>query len=283
MSNNEQGLASFRDRLRELLQQDGRSQVAFATDAQIDRSTLSQLLSANNRRLPRVETLLAISRSTGASVDWLLGLSSEGSIRADIVQEQLSVSRSELSALDEEMIGWYQESADTKIRYVPSTLPDLLKTEAVIRHEVARSTTIRPEQKMGTAEAPRAIANVPGSDVECANSLQALEGFARGEDIWATLDSRHRIHQLDQMIELCEDLYPSFRWYLYDGRQSYAGAVTVFGRRRAVLYLGQMYIVLNAEQHVLEFIKQFDELIRAATVNPPDVPDLLRRLRAEVG
>jgi len=165
---------------------------------------------------------------------------------------------------------------------VPATLPDLLKTEAVIRHEVARSMTIRPEQKMGTAEAPRAIANVPGSDVECANSLQALEGFARGEDIWATLDPRDRIHQLDQMIQLCEDLYPSFRWYLYDGRQSYAGAVTVFGRRRAVLYLGQMYIVLNAEQHVLEFIKQFDELIRAAKVNPPDVPDLLRRLRGEV-
>jgi hypothetical protein len=47
------------------------------------------------------------------------------------------------------------------------------------------------------------------------------------------------------------------------------------------LYLGQIYVVLNSEAHVFEFIEQFDGLIRAAVVQPPDVPDLLCRLRDE--
>lgn len=282
MSMSGEVLPGLRERLRELIDQEGRTQSAFAADAGIDRSTLSQLLSTRNRRLPRAETLVAISRASGTSVDWLLGLSSEGPIRADILHEAMAVSRNERSPLDEALIGWFEESIGSKVRYVPATLPDLLKTEAVIRHEVARYETIRPEQKIDLAAAPRSAAGAPGSDFECCNSIQALEDFARGGDIWRTLDRELRLAQLDHMIDMCEDLYPSFRWFLYDARQRYAGPVTIFGLRRAVLYLGQMYIVLNSEAHVLEFIDQFDGLIRAAVVQPPDVPDLLRRLRAEV-
>ncbi len=84
------------------------------------------------------------------------------------------------------------------------------------------------------------------------------------------------------MIGLCEELYPKFRWFLYDGRQRYAGPITVFGTDRAVIYLGQMYMVLNSRDHVLDFIEQFDDLIRAAVVQPPDVPDVLRRLRDQI-
>ena len=84
------------------------------------------------------------------------------------------------------------------------------------------------------------------------------------------------------MIELCEELYPTFRWFLYDGRQRYASAVTIFGLERAVLYLGQMYLVLNNRRHVMTFVKHFDDLIRVAVVQPPDMPRLLHRLRSEI-
>jgi len=77
-------------------------------------------------------------------------------------------------------------------------------------------------------------------------------------------------------------LYPTFRWFLYDARQRYSSAITVFGLDRVVLYLGQMYIVLSSNSHVLAFVEQFDDLIRAATVQPPDVPAVLRRLRSEI-
>ena len=275
-------LGRFRERLSELIYQSDHTQSEFARQAGIDRSTLSQLMSTQNRRLPRVETLVAISQTSGASVDWLLGLSQEGQIRTDILREEPAVSIQELTPFDEALIGWYEESSGTKIRYVPATLPDLLKTEAVIRHEVVRYATIRPEQKIETAVAPLAMARAPGSDVECVNSVQALEGFARGSEIWGSLERDLRVEQIDRLIELTEELYPTFRWFLYDARQRYSSAITIFGLDRVVLYLGQMYVVLSSRSHVLSFVEQFDDLIRAATIQPPDVPKVLRRLRAEI-
>lgn len=272
----------FRERLGELVADTGQSRSGFATYTGIDRSTLSQLLSSRNRRLPRVETLAAIAEASAVSVDWLLGLSHGGPARADIVHEEFALNLDELSPLDEAWIEWHEQSAGSKVRTLPASLPDLLKTEAVIRHEVQRYTTIRPEQRIETATAPLELARAPGSDLECCNSIQAIEGFARGWDVWGSLKHRHRVAQLDQMIELCEELYPTFRWFLYDGRQRYSAAVTVFGLDRAVLYLGQMYLVLNNRNHVMTFVKHFDDLIRASVVQPPGVPNLLRKLRSEI-
>ena len=272
----------FRERLGELVADTRQSRSDFAADAGIDRSTLSQLLSSRNRRLPRVETLAAIAESSAVSVDWLLGLSHGGPARADIVHEEFALNLDELSPLDEAWIEWHEQSAGSKVRTLPASLPDLLKTEAVIRHEVQRYTTVRPEQRIETATAPLELARASGSDLECCNSIQAIEGLARGWDVWGSLEHRHRVAQLDQMIELCEELYPTFRWFLYDGRQRYSAAVTVFGLDRAVLYLGQMYLVLNNRNHVMTFVKHFDDLIRASVVQPPGVPNLLRKLRSEI-
>ena len=55
-------LAVFRTRLESLIDDAGLSRVAYAEQIGVDRSTLSQLLSENNRRLPRVETLARIAR-----------------------------------------------------------------------------------------------------------------------------------------------------------------------------------------------------------------------------
>ena len=275
-------LRSFRERLAHVIGERGTGRTAFAAEAGIDRTTLSQLLSDGNRRLPRLETLLAVAGATGASLDWLLGLSGEGPARTEVRREEMSIARHELSAIDASLIGWYQSAAGTKVRYVPSSLPDLLKTNAVIRHEVARYATTRPAQKIETAGARLDMARQPGSDLECCNSVQAIEGFARGEDIWATLDPRRRLEQLDHMTDVVEELYPRVRWHLYDGRQRYAGPVTVFGLDRALLYVGQLYFVLSSREHVLALVEQFDDLVRVAVVQAPDVPRLLRRLRGEL-
>ena len=66
---------------------------------------------------------------------------------------------------------------------------------------------------------------------------------------------------------------------LFDGLQRYAAPVTVFGPIRAALYLGQMYLVLSSAEHVRELTVHFDDHIRAATVQPPDVPAFITRLR----
>lgn len=282
MPHRQEILDQFRVRFAGLIQEDGRSQSAFAGAVGIDRSTISQLLSPENRRLPRVETVAAISRESGVSLDWLLGLSNEGSVGTGILREELTLGHNELSPLDEALIGWFEESVGMRVRYVPASLPDLVKSDAVIRYEFDRSNTMTAEQKIETSEAPLVVARAPGSDMDCCNSIQSLESFARGQGIWQGLSVESRIEQLDQMIQLSIELYPGFRWYLYDARQQFAAAMTVFGLQRVVLYLGQTYLVLTGQGHLLAFIDQFDNLIRGAVIQPPDVPIFLRGLRSEL-
>ena len=65
----------FQERIKILLVRSGENQSAFAASVGIDRSALSQLLSGQSTRLPRVETLLNIAERHAVSLDWLLGLS----------------------------------------------------------------------------------------------------------------------------------------------------------------------------------------------------------------
>lgn len=272
----------FRERLGEVIATSGLRQSRFAADCEIDRSTLSQLLSPGNRRLPRVETLTRIAETHQVSIDWLLGLTHGGPMQAEMMREQTSFAMNALAPNDERLIEWFGEAVGYKVRYVPQTLPDLLKTEAVIHHELDHSVASRPEQKMETAAVRLAWTRSAGSDLECCSSLQSLESFARGEGVWRTLPIAHRRDQLEQIVRLAEELYPTFRWFLFDGLQRYAVPITIFGPQRAALYLGQMYLVLTSADHVRTLTAHFDDLIRGAVVQPPDVASAARRLLAEL-
>ncbi|MCU1367957.1 MAG: transcriptional regulator, partial [Ilumatobacteraceae bacterium] len=254
------------------------SEVALAVG--LDRSTLSQLLSSSNRRLPRVETLVTIAEQQQSSLDWLIGLSNVGPMQAELMDEQMSFAKNALAHNDERLIGWLKDAIGYKIRYVPSTLPDLLKTDDTIRYEMNEFVATTPEQLIETASARLAWTRGPETDMECCNSIQAVELFARGAGIWRKLELKSRLAQLDHMIELCDELYPTLRWFLFDGRQRYAAPVTIFGPLRAALYLGQMYLVLTSTEHVRTLTAQFDDLIRGAVVQPPDMPAFLKEQRA---
>ena len=80
------------------------------------------------------------------------------------------------------------------------------------------------------------------------------------------------------MIELVDELYPAFRWYLFDGLRRYAAPVTVFGTQRAALYLGDLYLVLTSRDHVRTLSRHFDRLIRDAQVQPTSVGAHITRL-----
>ena len=84
------------------------------------------------------------------------------------------------------------------------------------------------------------------------------------------------------MIKLVEELYPTLRWFLYDGLKRYSVPVTIFGPQRAAVYVGQMYLVFNTTEHIRVLTRHFDGLIRAAVVQPPDVPAFLRSLLTEL-
>ncbi len=272
----------FRQRLVDVIARSGASRAAFAQRIGIDRSTLAQVLSAANDRLPRAETLAAIAADQQVSVDWLLGLSQEGPLAPAIIEQPLTVEPGGYSPADERLTRWHAEAAGYKVRYIPSALPDLLKTEELIRYEYRDHVGPIPESRIEAANARLANQRRPETDMEVCSSVQSVEGFARGEGIWRELTAAARRQQLERMIKLVDELYPTFRWFLYDGVRRYSVPLTVFGPKRAAIYIGHMYLVFTGTEYIRVLTQHFDNLIRAAIVQPPDVAHLLRRLLAEI-
>lgn len=272
----------FRERLGEVIDQSGSSRAAFAREAGIDRSTLSQILNESHQRLPRVETLAAIATSAQVSIDWLVGLSEEGPLKTDILHQTLEIRPGGLSPTDQTVQQWQAEAAGYKIRYVPATLPDLVKIDALLEYEYSQSPATTPDQRRETKEAGLEYQRRPETDTEVCSSFQSLTSLARGEGIWSGLDGGVRREQLQEIASLTKELYPTFRWFLYDGLQRFSVPLTIFGPKRAAVYMGQKYFVLNSREHIQALIVHFDDLIRAAVVQPPDVPaylgDLVREL-----
>jgi len=273
---------NFRQRLSDVIQRSGLNRSAFASRIGIDRSSLAQVLSPANDRLPRAETLAAIAADQQVSVDWLLGLSQEGPLAPAIIEQPLTIEPGGHSPADERLTRWHAEAAGYKVRYVPATLPDLLKTEEFIRYEYRDYLGPIPESRIEAAHARLANQRRPETDMEVCSSRQSLESFARGEGIWRDLDPGVRRRQVERMVRLLDELYPTFRWFLYDGVHRFSVPLTVFGPKRAAIYVGHMYLVFNGTEHIRVLTQHFDNLIRAAVVQPPEVSAMLRGLLVEL-
>jgi transcriptional regulator with XRE-family HTH domain len=268
----------FRTRLVEIIGRGGTSRSAFASRVGMDRSTLSQLLSTENDRLPRVETLASIARSEQVSIDWLVGLSQEGPLAANVLKQSVHVEASAPSPADDRLAAWHEEATGYKIRYVPTTLPDLLKTRRVIEYEYNQFAAVDAEKSQVLTRAKLDLQRNTDSDVEVCNSVQAVEGFARGDGVWRDLDREARKEQIAHMIELAGELYPGFRWFLYDSKNRFSVPFTVFGPKRVALYVGQAYLVFTSLEHIRYFTKHFEDLIRGAVVQPSEIVPFLTNL-----
>jgi len=272
-------LPRFQQRLRLVLARSELSQTAFAAAAGLDRSTLSQLLAPGADRLPRVESIAAIAQIGNTSLDWLLGLSQEGD-RPDsgMVAESLQIERDAPSPLDERLLRWHEEAAGYRIRHIPTTFPDLLKTDTVIEDEYGPSAAIGPRRRIEITQSRLEYLRQPETEIECCATVQTLEAFARGEDIWRTLKPATRRAQLEQIITLCDELYPRFRLFLYDRKKLFSVPLTVFGPQRAAIYLGQTYFVFHSTEHIRALTRHFDQIVRGATVQPNEIAGFMQGL-----
>ncbi|MGH6854040.1 MAG: helix-turn-helix domain-containing protein [Aestuariivirga sp.] len=274
-------VALFQRRLSELIATSGQSRARFAARAGLDRSTLSQLLALDNVRLPRAETIGRIASRHGASADWLLGLSEVQHVTPDIVAQPM-VERGADDPANEHLKRWREEARGSKVRYVPASLPDHIKTDAVIAYENSKLSLA--EAMALSASARDSIDHVrqPASEIEVCTSRQAVESFARGEGLWRQLPMRERRRQLEHMATAVDELYPSYRWFLYDGRERYAAPYTVFGQKRAAIYMGSLYFVFTSTGHIRQMTQHFDDLIRQARVQPNETGDFIRKLMKEI-
>lgn len=266
----------FRDRLKLLLQRSDSNQSEFAAAVGIDRSALSQLLSGASTRLPRAETLLNIAAENKVSLDWLLGLSQDEGLTGEI-RQSFEIEEGS-GAYDRTLLArWHAEAAGTKIRYVPAGIPDLLRTEALIGYEADISNRSR-EQQADETYFRIDYTRRPETDMEVCMPRHTLDIFARGLGVWSGFPERERRAQLLHMADLLDDLYPTFRLFLYDGRLRYSVPYTIFGPYRAAIYVGDMYLVLNATDAIRTLTRHFDNLIRAADVNAHEAAAHARKL-----
>ena len=276
-----QTVALFQRRLLELIARGGQSRARFAARSGLDRSTLSQLLSGANVRLPRAETIARIAQRHGASIDWLLGLSEVPQVTADVVS-QAAITPDADDPANEHLKRWHDEARGTKIRYVPSSIPDQVKTEAVIVYENGKLSFAEAGAMSAAARDRIEHARQSASEIEVCSTRQSVESLARGEGLWRQLPLRERRRQLEHMASLVETLYPAYRWFLFDGRERFAAPYTVFGQKRAAIYLGSLYFVFTSTEHIRQLTQHFDNLIRHSSVQPNETAAFIRKLTKDL-
>jgi len=268
----------FKDRLATLIERRGESVSAFARRCNLDRSALSQFLDDHVIRLPRAETLNAIALSENISVDWLLGLSQDEGNLGEVVS-MYNIEQRKSGSHDSALSEWQREAVGYKIRYSPSSLPDLLRTKAVTDYEFGKSKAAYADVKADISRQQLDYTRLPETDMEVVMPMQRLQNLADGSDIWRELARGARQAQIEQIAHLLDELYPTFRLFLYDGRIHYAAPFTVFGPKRAVVYLGDMYMVINAVEHIRDLTRRFDNMIRVADISPDRASQWVRELK----
>jgi len=272
----------FRQRLNEAARAKDMNQSVLARDVGVDRSTISQLLAGRAARLPNAQVVAECARALGVSADWLLGLTDRPERPGDVLNAYLAVTDAARSSVDEQIHQWHREAAGYKIRHVPATLPDILKTDAVLAWEYGPQLGRTTEQAIGAVDDSRDWFTRQDSDYEIAFPVHELESFARAEGYYRGLPLDDRVEQIDRFLELYDRHYPSLRLFLFDARRVYSAPLTVFGSLLAVLYLGQNYITFRESGRIRTFTRQFDWLVREAVVDAREIAPKLRALRAEI-
>jgi transcriptional regulator with XRE-family HTH domain len=266
----------FRARLSQRLAASGMSRSALARTAGVDRSTIAQLLSGEDVRLPNAHLAAECAAALGVSADWLLGLSERPEPAAEVLSANFRIATAWRTPADEQIIAWHQEAAGHKIRHVPATLPDILKTEATLGWEYSAFLDKTPEQALLTMRETVNWLRAPGSDYEICVPIDMVRSLARGDGYWRGIDVDTRAAQIDFMAERCERLYPSLRLYLYDSRKVFSAPITVFGRLLAVVYVGQFYLVYRESRQVQALTEHFDMLVRESEVEARNAASIIR-------
>lgn len=272
----------FRTRLAQALADSGLNRSALARQVGVDRSSVSHLLRGGDTRMPNAQIVAECAAALGVSADWLLGLSDLPEPAAEMLAGAVTLADAPRALVDERIFEWHQEARGYKIRYVPASLPDMFKTDDMLRWEYEPHLGRTVEQAIGASQDRLEWMLSGHSDYEIALPLDELESFAAGTGYYAGLSADTRKAQIDRMIELHQRLYPSMRVFLYDARRIYSAPVTIFGPLVAALYIGRNYLVFRDSERVQAIIRHFDGLIREAEVSARNFPMHLLALWGKV-
>ncbi|MBM7069234.1 helix-turn-helix domain-containing protein [Actibacterium sp. 188UL27-1] len=272
----------FRQRLSRAIAETGISQAALARQIGVNRSTISQVLTASDARLPNAQIVGECAGALGVSADWLLGLSERPERAADMVAASVTVSEAQRALIDEQIYTWHEEAKGYKIRHVPATLPDMLKTRDMLVWEYSPHLGRSTEAAIQLAEERLGILRTGELDIEIAMPLHELRAFARAEGYYDGAPAGMRKAQLAWLRHAHDQFYPSLRISFYDAQQLYSAPITVFGPLLAVLYLGSHYLAFRDTERIRILTRHFDGLVREAKVSDRDAPGLLEELESAI-
>ncbi len=270
--------ALFRDRLVVAMTAKDTNRSALARNTGTDRSTIGQLLNTQSPRLPNAQLIAEIAADLGTSTDWLLGLTDRPERPGDLVASALSLSPAKRTSADSQLMKWHHEARGHKIRHVPATLPDMLKTEALIDWEYV---THRPDGSDSALQAlhdQREWLLQGDTDLEIALPLHELASCAAGTGYYADLPRATRAAQLETIADYAETLYPRLRMFLFDAHNVFSAPISVFGPSIAVIYVGKFYLAFREAERIRTIANQFDWLVREAEIDGRAIPRHIRGL-----
>lgn len=272
----------FRERMEDAMARKAMTRSGLARATGVDRSTIGQLLGSQDARLPNAQLAADMAQVLGVSVDWLLGLTDRPERPGDVIAAAMEMTEAERNTIDAQVLGWHREAAGYKIRHVPATLPDMLKTEDVRQWEYAAFLGRDPAQDSVSMDAEKEWLLSGQSDYEIALPQHELTAFAEGSGYYEGLSADMRRDQLDHLAGLSRDLYPQLRLHLFDAKRAFSAPMTCFGPILAVIYVGRFYLAFREGERVRSLIRHFDWLVREASVDARDVPDHIRGLRDRI-
>lgn len=262
----------FRQRLQDAMQRTGTSRSELARAASVDRSTIASLLNEQECRLPNAHLAAECASKLQVSSDWLLGLTDRSELSAELLSAQCELTDAQRTPADEQLVQWHKEAAGYKIRHVPATFPDILKTDAVLDFEYASFIDKSAAQAQNASRETNHWLQAPGSDYEICMPLHQIDSMIQGVGYWAGLSTTARRLQARHFIEQSEQRYPSLRTYLCDYKRIYSAPLSVFGPLLAVVYVGRQYLVFRERRQVQALTEHFDSCVRYADVDARSVP-----------
>jgi len=242
----------FQERLSQAIGERGESQSGLARKIGVDRSTISQLLTHTGARLPNAQVVAECAHALHVSADWLLGLSERPESATTLLETSLELTTAARALIDDQIFEWHRQAQGYKIRHVPATLPDMLKTDDMLEWEYTEHLGRTTEDAINAARDKLDWMRGSSSDFEIVIAQHELESMCRAEGYYRTLPCDVRIAQIERMIELVEQLYPRMR-------------------------LGQNYMAFRDSQRIEGFSNHFDRVVREARITSREMGAVLAK------
>ncbi|MDG0986056.1 MAG: helix-turn-helix domain-containing protein [Paracoccaceae bacterium] len=268
----------FRERLIEVMSVKGMTKSGLSRAANVDRSTIGQLLKNDQPRLPNAQLAADAANALGVSTDWLLGLTNRPETPGDIIAAALSLSPAERTSADEQLLEWHHEAAGYKVRHVPATLPDILKTKRILDWEYASVRERRLPEALSAIQDQLQWLSSGVSDYEIAVPVHEIESCAAGTAYYKNVEKDVRYEQLGFIADQCDQMFPRLRIFLFDAHNVFSSPVTIFGPNLAVIYVGQCYLAFREVERIKSLSSHFDWLVREAVVDARNVSTHIRSL-----